>query len=109
MKKFILSASALATLATILMTATPIRGQQGTPARTAAPHQVGLIDMAFVFNNYDKFKAAQESVKQEFQAAQQKAQGSIDELKKIGEELQTGTYKPDSHRSIANVKPARFN
>ncbi len=95
MKKFILSASALAVLATILMTATPIRGQQNGGARSA-PHQVGLIDMAYVFNNYEKFKAAQQSVKEDFQLAQKKAQGTIEEMKKLSQELSSGVLKADS-------------
>lgn len=95
MKKFIVSLSAVAALLAVLLTAVPTRGQSGASAADA-PHKVGLIDMAYVFNNYDKFKAMQQGLQEEFKKAQAKAQGTVEDIKKLNAQLQGGTLKPDS-------------
>ncbi len=102
MKKLIVSLSAVTGLLAVLFTATPTMGQQGTaaaPARQARPHQVGLIDMAYVFNNYDKFKALQQGVQDDLKVAKTKAQASIDEIKKLSEQLsEIKSDSPDAQR-----------
>jgi Skp family chaperone for outer membrane proteins len=99
-KKLIVSVTAIAALAAVLLQAVPTQGQQGggaaPAARQARPHQVGLIDMAYVFNNYDKFKAMQASMQADLKAAREKAQGAIDEIRQINEQLATGTLATDS-------------
>ena len=40
----------------------------------AAPHKVGLIDMAYIFKNYKKFEVLREDLKQEIQRTDQQAQ-----------------------------------
>jgi len=58
----------------------PITAQE----KAAAPsqtHQVGLIDMAHVFKNYDKFKSMTEEMQADAKAAQDKAQKMVDEMK----------------------------
>lgn len=100
MKKLIVSLSAVAGLLAVLFTATPTRGQGGAAAAPAArqpkAHQIGLIDMAYVFNNYEKFKALQQAVQDDLKLAKDKAQVSIDELKKLQEQLTSGQIKADS-------------
>lgn len=102
MKKLIVSLSAAAALLAVLLTATQTHGQGGAPAAAGAnaraprPHQVGLIDMAYVFNNYEKFKALQEAVQADLKTARERAQKSIDEIKKQTEILQSGQFKSDS-------------
>ena len=96
-KKLIVSLSAVAALLAVLLTATQTKGQQGNAgSRAAKPHQIGLIDMAYVFNNYDKFKALQQSVQDDLKAAKDKAQKSIDEIRKLNEQLTSGEIKADS-------------
>jgi outer membrane protein len=100
-KKFLFSVSAVAALLAVLLTATQTRGQgqgqsQSGAARTQTPHQIGLIDMAHVFNNYEKFKAMQEGLQADLKAARDKAQGTIERIKQLQEQAKTGTYKPDS-------------
>jgi Skp family chaperone for outer membrane proteins len=99
-KKFILSLTAVAALLTVLFTAVPTSGQSGQPAaaqrQPPRPHQVGLIDMAFVFNNYEKFKAMQTSLQNEFKAAQEKAKVTVEEVKALQAQLASGTLNKDS-------------
>lgn len=97
MKKFILSVSAVAALLSVLLTAVPTSGQsQAQPAAAARGHQIGLIDMAYVFNNYTKFKAMQEAIQAEFKAQQEKAKAEVEEIKKLQGQLTAGTFKKDS-------------
>ena len=101
MKKLIVSLTAVAALLAVLLTATPTQGQSGTPSAAPAtrqhrPHQIGLIDMAYVFNNYEKFKAMQKSVQDDLKLAKEKAQASIDKIRALNEQLTSGTLKPNS-------------
>lgn len=100
MKKLIVSLTAVAALVAVLLTATQTRGQSANPnaggARTPRPHQIGLIDMAYVFNNYEKFKALQEAVQADLKVAKDKAQATIDEMKRLNELLTSNTHKPTS-------------
>lgn len=98
MKKLIVSLSAVAALLAVLLTATQTRGQAGNPAaaRAARPHQIGLIDMAFVFNNYEKFKALQAAVQEDLKIAKEKAQATIEKMKALNEQLTGGEIKKDS-------------
>jgi outer membrane protein len=100
-KKIILSLTAVAALLTVLFTAVPTSGQSQPAAaqrQPPRPHQVGLIDMAYVFNNYDKFKAMQASLQNEFKAAQEKAKATVEEVKALQAQLAPGTtpLKKDS-------------
>jgi outer membrane protein len=98
-KKLIVSLSAVAALSAVLLTATHTKGQGGNPqaaARAPRPHQIGLIDMAYVFNNYEKFKALQESVQAGLKKTQEDAQKMIDAMKAKGELIKSGEIKKDS-------------
>lgn len=46
-------------------------------------HQVGLIDMAHVFKNYDKFKAMTEEMQNDAKGAQEEAQKYVDDMKTL--------------------------
>ncbi len=99
MKKLIVSLTAVAALMAVLLTATQTQGQSANPnpaPRQPRPHQIGLIDMAYVFNNYEKFKALQESVQADLKVARDKAQQTIDQIKQLTELLNSGTHKPNS-------------
>ncbi|MFV0446262.1 MAG: OmpH family outer membrane protein [Planctomycetaceae bacterium] len=100
MKKLIVSLSAVAALSAVLLTATQTRGQAGNAqagsARTARPHQIGLIDMAYVFNNYEKFKALQEGIRAGLKGTQDEAQKIIEQMKAQGERIKSGEIKKDS-------------
>jgi outer membrane protein len=96
-KKLIVSLSAVAALLAVLLAATETKGQGGTaPARASRPHQIGLIDMAYVFNNYEKFKVLQQSVQEDLKVAKEKAQKTVEEMRKLNEQLTSGEYKTDS-------------
>lgn len=68
MKRVLLSALAIAICATTINFATA----QGRTA-PAGPTKIGLIDMAKVFKDYDKFKALRENLKAEIQRSDSKA------------------------------------
>ncbi len=51
------------------------------PAAGAAPHQIGLIDMAHIFQNYDKFKDQTASLKKAAEEAEAKAQAMMEKGK----------------------------
>jgi outer membrane protein len=98
-KKLIVSLSAVAALLAVLLTATQTRGQAGAApaaARSARPHQIGLIDMAYVFNNYQKFKDLQESVKVGLQTTQDQAKKMVDAMNAKAEQIKSGEIKKDS-------------
>ena len=67
------------------MTVAPgVTSAQDTKAQA---HQVGLIDMAHVFKNYDKFKEQTESLQAEAEAAQAKANAMIEQMKQLQGQL----------------------
>ena len=86
MKKIIVSALTCI----ILVSSTSVTRAQGAAA-PATPHKVGLIDMAHVFQEYEKFKLLREDLKAEieksdatakqFMTSMQQLQGKIKELK----------------------------
>lgn len=87
MKKFSLLAAAAAILGTLAMLDTLTAQQPPAAAADAAanaPHKIALIDMAYIFKNYDKFKVQTESLKSEAEAAEKKAEAMI----KQGQDLQ---------------------
>ncbi len=56
--------------------------------------RIGLVDMAYVFDNYEKFAAMRETLKEEFQANESKAKGMVEQLKELQAELKN--YKQGS-------------
>ena len=60
-------------------------------AAAAATHQVGLIDMAHVFKNYDKFKSMTEDMQADAKAAQAEAEAMVEQMKQIQATMQNLT------------------
>ncbi|MBM82975.1 MAG: outer membrane chaperone Skp [Planctomycetaceae bacterium] len=60
------------------------------PAKTTTtkiPHKVGLVDMAKVFKEYDKFSALREDLKKEIQKSDEQAKAMALQIKKIQAEI----------------------
>jgi Skp family chaperone for outer membrane proteins len=95
MKKLILSLSAAAFCTGLTLSAS-VQAQQPKPAATASAHQIGLIDMAFVFKNYDKFKTMTAALQEEAKGAQKKADAIIEEMKSLQAKLQEGSLAEGS-------------
>ena len=73
--------SILAVLATTIALGTQAHAQarQAAPA-ASAPHKVGLIDMAHVFQEYEKFKVLREDLKAEIERTDAQARQSLDQV-----------------------------
>lgn len=96
MKKLFLSLSAAALCTGLALAPTPVLAQAGAQPAAKATHQVGLIDMAYVFKNYDKFKTMTKALQEEAQTAQKKADGMIEEMKSLQSKLQGGDLQEGS-------------
>lgn len=100
MKKLILTAMAVAMVASLLVVSGTIQGQQGQqrPPASAAdtPHKIGLIDMAEVFKDYEKFKALRDSLQAEIEQSDARAKSMLAEMKQLQDVAQSGQYKQDS-------------
>ena len=67
----------------------PLSAQEkAAPAAAAATHQVGLIDMAHVFKNYDKFKGMTEEMQEAAKQAQADATAMVEQMKTIQTTMQ---------------------
>ena len=70
---------------------------QDKPATAAAPaatpHQVGLIDMAHVFKEYEKFKALSDALRAEVETSEGQAKAALQELQQLQAQLTGGTLK----------------
>ncbi|MCA8997597.1 MAG: OmpH family outer membrane protein [Planctomycetaceae bacterium] len=85
MKKHSLLTVAALALGLFVATATvSAQAPANAAAKPAKPHQVGLIDMAHIFKNYERFKDQTESLQKAAQDAETKAQDMI----KQGQTLQ---------------------
>ena len=76
MKRIITSAIAFAILTgTAVLTGafTTTASAQGAKTRAEMPHKVGLIDMAYVFQEYTEFKMLREDLKSEIERSESKA------------------------------------
>jgi Skp family chaperone for outer membrane proteins len=89
-KKLFLSLSAAVLCAGVALAPAPAFAQAGAAPAAKSTHQVGLIDMAFVFKNYDKFKTMTKALQEEAQGAQKKADAMIEEMKSLQSKLQGG-------------------
>jgi Skp family chaperone for outer membrane proteins len=94
-KKLIAGAVTVAVLATLFVASEPIHGQ-ATTAAPAAAHKIGLIDMAEVFKEYEKFKTAREALQAEIEKSEGVAKAMIDEMKQINDQATTSDFKQDS-------------
>ncbi len=84
MKKSILSTVAVALTFGILLSVNTASAQDAQ-----APSRVGLIDMAHVFKNYDKFKALRDDLKAEIQNSDQQAKAMATRIKTVQDQMKT--------------------
>lgn len=59
-------------------------------------HQVGLIDMAHVFKNYEKFTAMTESLQQEIEQTDGQAKSHVERIQQLQSQLQGGNLQEGS-------------
>lgn len=57
-------------------------------AQTASGHKVGLIDMAHVFENYNRFEGMRDGLKSQMDQTDAEAKQMLERLKKMQEEIQ---------------------
>ncbi len=67
-----------------------------TLADEPAPHQTGLIDMAHVFNHYEKFTALKSKLQAEIENSDAEAQAKMDAIKQYQTQLTNGTITSGS-------------
>lgn len=92
MKKFTLwTAAAVAVGMLVAVNVAPAQNPGAGAPAAATPHQIGLIDMAHIFKNYDKFKHQTESLQKAAEEAEAKAQALIKRMQDIQEQAQTLT------------------
>lgn len=94
MKRTILTLSLVAAICCGSLGSAKAFAQNGK--KSATPHKVGLIDMAYVFKNYKKFKYLREDLKKEIQSSDAKAKGMVDQLKALQAKLKDNKFKKDS-------------
>jgi len=85
-KRIIVSASAIAVL-TGLLGLSRVAWSQDSGSPQTAPGKIGLIDMAHVFKNYDKFKSLREDLKAEIMQSDQKAKEKARQLQALQAEM----------------------
>lgn len=93
MKRNILSVALVAAVCCGTLGSTAANAQDGKET----PHKIGLIDMAYVFKNYQKFKDLREDLKKSIQDSDARAKSMVEELKGLQAKLKDNkTYKKDS-------------
>ena len=103
MKKLIVCTAAVALAAGAFLSTQDLHGQAGADA---AAHQVGLIDMAWVFKNYEKFKTQTGALQADIKAADEQARGEIEQMKVLQERLQSGGLQkgsPDAQKTESTL------
>lgn len=83
MKRTLITLTAFALLAGLTVSA---RAQSDADEATL-PTKIGLVDMAKVFKDYDKFNELREELKVEMQAQLEEAQAIANEAKKVSDEM----------------------
>lgn len=92
MKKFIQSAFPIAVVAGLLSMGSTVWSQSGTAGKATAkdaakadtrPHKVGLIDMAHVFKNYEKFEYLREDLKLKIAESETQAKQMAENIKNL--------------------------
>lgn len=97
MKKSILRLTLVAVAVSGPFSATDVKAQAVKPAKDDnRPHKVGLIDMAYIFKKYDKFKDLREGLKSEIEQSDKKAKAMLAEIQGLKQKLEDPTYKADS-------------
>lgn len=97
MKKLIIGTLAAAIAVGLFFGVRPGVGQEASTAQPqGGPHQIGLIDMAQVFKEYEKFKTLSDGLRAEVEASDAEAKEKIDELQQIQSQLTSGTLTEGS-------------
>ncbi|OAI54184.1 hypothetical protein AYO47_03410 [Planctomyces sp. SCGC AG-212-M04] len=87
MKKLIVCSAAAVVAAGLFVSTRSSLGQAGAAAPKQAVHQVGLIDMAHVFKNYEKFKTSTAALQEQIKTADEQAKKQIDAMKLMQEKM----------------------
>ena len=95
MKKMIVSTAAVAVLSGLLA---PAWGQNSKSRQETVPHKVGLIDMARVFKEYEKFKALRQDLQGEIQQSDQAARSMAQKIQSLKEQIKE--FNPSSPEAI---------
>lgn len=96
MKKLIAGAVTVAVLTSLFITSEPTHGQQGAEGSPSSVHKIGLIDMAEVFKEYDKFKALRESLQAEIERSEAQAKAMLEEMQRLNEQAKSGDFDQNS-------------
>lgn len=67
----------------------PLCAQQAASPAAGGPHQIGLIDMGHIFQNYKKFTAMTEALQKEIEQTDVQAKSIIDRIRSAQEQLQS--------------------
>ncbi len=105
MKKLLMSVSAAALCASVALSLAPVSAQQPASRgqwKRAVQHQVGLIDMAHVFKNYDKFKTMTKAPPGRGPGAQKKADAMIEEMKSLQAKITSGDLQEGARITSAS-------
>jgi outer membrane protein len=104
-KKLILCSAAVAVAAGLFLSTGRSHGQAGAEG---PPHQIGLIDMAFVFKKYDKFKTQTEALQASIKNADEQAKAKVELMKQMQERLTTlQSGSPDYSKTEAQLIQAQ--
>jgi Skp family chaperone for outer membrane proteins len=85
-KKLIVCSAAALMAAGMLFSTRDTLGQAPGAAKPS-PHMVGLIDMAHVFKNYDKFKTSTQALQEQIKTADEAAKKQFEGMKLIQEKM----------------------
>ena len=84
MKQLVLKSAVLAIAFGCMISGNTVSAQDA-----AAPSRVGLIDMAHVFKNYEKFKTLRDDLKDEITASDNQAKAMATRIKGVQDQLKT--------------------
>lgn len=100
MKKFVVSAAAIAILTGFSSFVVTAWGQAGNSPSKNVPHKIGLIDMAHIFKEYDKFKELRIELKADISQSDAKARQMAQQLKALQAELKMLVEGTDQHSQV---------
>jgi len=88
---------AVAMVASLFVVSGKIQGQQRNPAASKdLPHKVGLIDMAQVFKDYEKFKTLREGLQAQIEQSDAQAKQMLAEMQALQDQAKSGQLKQGS-------------
>jgi len=87
-KKLIVCSAAAVIAAGLFVSTRSSHGQAGAAqAQKQAIHQVGLIDMAHVFKNYEKFKTSTQGLQEQIKSADEQAKKQVEAMKVLQDRM----------------------